>query len=295
MKFKYILEYGAVRFLDLFFRLLPLKLSLKFGEYTGLLLSCLLPKRRKLIVDNLTKSFPDYSHDKIEEIATLVWRNLGKVAVEFIHLPLFSGPDFDRYITVEGKENVEKALTKGSGILMVTFHFTNWEITGITTQHLFRKLMAIARPMKNPLVENWVSNKRSSGGMKITLHREAVKASLKWLKQKNAMIGILADQNLYTGGIFVDFFGRPAATTTLPALLSLRCGSPVIICSSLRENGKFKVVYEPPLEFPVLSSKDDQLNQFTQQIQKRFEDIIRLHPENWFWIHNRWKRKSESV
>ena len=126
--------------------------------------------------------------------------------------------------------------------------------------------------------------------MDIILHRNAVRASLKWVKGGN-IIGILVDQNLYTGGEFVKFFGRPAATTTLPAILHARTGAPVIPTYCLRDGTGFRFFFEPPVFPPAGVSEDEQIKAHTQEISNRFEQIIRRTPQNWFWIHNRWKRK----
>jgi KDO2-lipid IV(A) lauroyltransferase len=144
--------------------------------------------------------------------------------------------------------------------------------------------------MRNPLVEKWIQARRTEGGNRIALHRDAVRATLKWLKQKN-IAGILADQNLYTGGTFVQFFNRPAATTTLPTLLHARTGAPVIFIYSLRKGSKFVIHYTARLSLPEGGDTESQLQNGTQIISDEMENLIRKYPENWFWIHNRWKRQ----
>ena len=187
---------------------------------------------------------------------------------------------------------MEKAIAEGKGVVLLAAHFSNWEVLGAYILKRFSRFTAIARPMKNPFVEKWVQSKRGSGGMKIILHRQAVRASLKWVREGN-IIGILVDQNLYTGGEFVNFFGRPAATTTLPALLHARTKAPVIITYSIREGRGFKAVFTPPIPPPVNLEGKDSIVEHTQEISSQLEQIIRQSPENWFWIHNRWKRKPQ--
>jgi KDO2-lipid IV(A) lauroyltransferase len=195
-------------------------------------------------------------------------------------------------VRVEGRQHIEAALRQKRGLLLIGFHFTNWEVTGVVAQALMRQVVAIARPMKNPWVEKWIQSQRAAGGMEIILHRQAAKAALRSLRQGRT-VGILVDQNLYTGGIFARFFGRPAATTTLPALLHERTGAPIVITYSLRENGAFRVVYEPPLAVPPAGRDPDaRVASITQAINDQIEKVVRRRPENWFWIHNRWKRHS---
>lgn len=289
--FKHRIEYALVRVFDLFFRLLPRPMAIATGEAIGTLMSFIIYKRDRLILSNLAHAFPEKTLAERKRIARAVWRNLGRTAVEFIRSKEYSAADLARYVEWENGELIDQAVKGGHGVIMLTAHFTNWEILGMAVQARYSNMMAISRPMKNPYVEKWVQAKRSSGGMTIILHREAVKASLKWVKSKN-IVGILVDQNLYTGGVFVDFFGRPAATTTLPALLHIRTGEPMFLLYILRVGNKFRVVIEP-IMFPKVANEDERPLVYTQTISNAVERLIRKYPENWFWIHNRWKRKPE--
>jgi len=286
---KYLLAYLPVFLLDCLFRILPKKVAIKIGEGAGFLLSFALWSRRKLVYKNLAHAFPKKTEAERRKIARAMWRNLGRVSVEFIRVSEITSKNYNTFFVEEGRSNYEKAMKENKGLILVGFHFTNWEYSGIGFQFFNRNVVAIARPIKNPWVEKWIQRKRSLSGMNIILHRQAVKESLRVLK-KREVIGILTDQNLYTGGIFVDFFGRPAATTTLPALLHFRTGAPVILFYSMRENGKIKLVYGPPLKFPDRDNKDEWVKAATQIYTHQLEKVIREKPENWFWLHNRWKR-----
>jgi KDO2-lipid IV(A) lauroyltransferase len=246
-----------------------------------------------LVLDNLRQAFPEWTSARCAQVAARVWKNVGRVAAEFVRLDDVTPSNYKDYVFYDGYEHVEHAAALGRGIIFVTFHFTNWEMTGVGAQFELKRLIAIARPIKNPLVEAWVQRKRAASGMRIILHRQAVKESLRALRRGD-YIGILSDQNLYTGGVFVDFFGRPAASTTLPALLYARTDAPVIISYTLRENGRFKIVFEPPVKFPSVAAGSDPIEANTAFLAKELERIVRQKPENWFWVHNRWKRKPEA-
>lgn len=293
-KSKHLLEYLGVRLVCGLFHLLPARFSFWVGEQLGRVFSVVLPRRKALVLDNLEKAFPEKNRSERERIAARVWRNLGRTAVEFIRMPDVTKEKGKDIFITEGVENFEEAKKRGNGVIFITSHFTNWEITGVGCQFLAKNVVAIARPMSNPYVEAWVQSKRKKSGMKIILHRQAVRASLKVLK-KQAVIGILVDQNLYTGGIFVDFFGRPAATTTLPALLHLRTGAPIVMASTLRQKDRFRLIYDPPIYASDQGVSEERIREVTEKISHAVESMIRKHPENWFWIHNRWKRKPEGV
>ena len=291
-KWRYVLEYVPIAVLDFAIGILPRSWAVKVGEKIGTVISWFIPKRRALILKNLSEVFPNFSEQKRKRIADAVWRNLGRVAAEVIHMPDASENRLDEMFVLDGEEHLKKAKNLARGAIFIGFHFTNWELSGVGINHFFGDLTAIARPIKNPFVDAWINGKRIKGGMDIIYHRQAVKGCLRVLKS-NGGVGILVDQNLYTGGTFVDFLGRPAATTTLPALLHLRTKSPLLFLYCLRVGDKIKVVCEPPAEQLPTEQNEHSIKKITQIISNHLGDVIRQHPENWFWIHNRWKRQPE--
>lgn len=287
---EYLIEYALVRVIEAFFLLCPRAVALWLGERMGLLFCAILTSRRRLAMSNLEIAFPKMRPAERNRLVWNVWKSVGRTAVEFIRITDIDRNNFNDYFIVEGRENLDAAMSKGKGLVLVTLHFSNWEMCAVGTSYLVGQGVAIARPMKNPYVEKWVQRKRAAGGVSIILHRQAVKASLKILKEKKTL-GVLVDQNLYTGGVFVDFFGRPAATTPLPSLLSHRTGAPVLVAYCLREGKKFRLVYEPELTLTSSGAPEERLLANTQMISNELERVIKGSPENWFWIHNRWKRK----
>jgi Kdo2-lipid IVA lauroyltransferase/acyltransferase len=289
---RYFIEYIPVRAFDLFFQIWPRSWALRMGELLGVLMSFVILPRRRLVLKNLSDSFPEKTRDEIRLIAGKFWRNLGRVAVEFIRVTDINRDNVDDFFIWEGKEHYDRAMSQEKGVIAIGFHFTNWEYCGLILRMAWNDVVAIARPMKNPYVEKWVQGKRGDAGMEIILHRNAVRAGLKTLKNKRSL-GVLVDQNLRAGGVFVNFFGRFAATTTLPALLHSRTGAPVVLVYLLREGMKFRMVAEPPMEFPEAKEGEDWVKVHTQVISDHLERVIRRNPDMWFWIHNRWKRKPD--
>lgn len=284
---KYRCEYALLRFVDLLLQALPHTWAIGFGEWLCLRLPAIIPKRQALILDNLTKALPERSAEERARIAQAVWRNLGRTAVEFVRIADFSRRPLEDLVVMEGREHMDRAVAEEKGVIILTAHFTNWELTGSFIQRQFGSMTAIARPVHNPYVERWVQRKRLAGGMTIIPAQDAVKASLKCLKAKGN-VGILIDQSL-SSGLLVDFFGRPAGTTTLPALLHVRTGAPVVMTYTLRDGDRFRHVFQPVV-FPPVAEDADRIQIYTKTINVLFEDLIRRYPENWFWIHNRWKR-----
>jgi KDO2-lipid IV(A) lauroyltransferase len=287
---RYFIEYSLVRFIEFCFSILPKSVAAFLGRGIGVMCFLFLGSRRRLAKSNLSIAFPEMSESDRSAIVRKAWENIGQTAVEFVRMPRLKNNTLEDDFMVDGRQNLEAALKVNKGVIIATLHLGNWEMLAVGTRLIAGSGTAIARPMKNPYVEAWVQGKRSGAGVPIILHRQAVRASLKILRD-NKVIGILLDQNLYTGGVFVDFFGRPAATTTLPALLQDRTGAPIVVSYCYRENGKFKLVYEPPLVFPSDGTPEARILNNTQIISNHLENIVRKHPDKWFWIHNRWKRK----
>ncbi|MCC6140240.1 MAG: lysophospholipid acyltransferase family protein [Nitrospira sp.] len=284
-------EYALVRFADLLFHALPRSWAIGLGEQLSLAVSHVIAKRRDLVLRNLALSFPDKSDAARARIAEEVWRNLGRLAVEFSRVSDFTGGSLDRSVDIEGREYVEAALKEGKGIVGLTAHFTNWELTGALVQRLYGNMTVIARPVRNTLIDRWVYEKRTASGLNIILPKDAVKASLKCLKNKG-IIGMMIDQSLSSGGVFVEFFGRPASSTTLPALLHIRTGAPVMFAYLIRTGARFRLVFEPVV-FPPVEDPAARIQVYTQVMATQFEQVIRRHPESWLWLHNRWKRQPD--
>ncbi len=288
---KRTLEYALVRVADLLFHVLPRSWAIGLGEQLSLIVSHVITKRRDLVLRNLALSFPEKSDAARARIAEEVWRNLGRLAVEFSRVSDFTDGSLDRLVDIEGREYVEAALKEGKGIVGLTAHFTNWELTGALVQRIYGNMTVIARPVRNTLIDRWVYEKRTASGLTIILPKDAVKASLKCLKNKG-IIGMMIDQSLSSGGVFVEFFGRPASSTTLPALLHLRTGAPVMFAYLIRNGTRFRLVFEP-VTFPPVEDPAARIQIYTQVMTTQFEQVIRRHPESWLWLHNRWKRQPE--
>lgn len=284
-------EYALVRVADLLFHLLPRSWAIRLGEQLSLIVSHIITKRRDLVLRNLALSFPEKSDAERAHIAQAVWRNLGRLAVEFARVSDFTDGSINRLVEIEGREHLDAALKEGKGIIGLTAHFTNWELTGALVQRVLGNMTVIARPVRNQLIDRWVFEKRTASGLTIILPKDAVKASLKCLKNKG-IIGMMIDQSLSSGGVFVEFFGRPASSTTLPALLHIRTGAPVMFAYLVRNGERFRLVFEPVI-FPPVEDPATQIQIYTQVMTTQFEQVIRRYPESWLWLHNRWKRQPE--
>ena len=172
-------------------------------------------------------------------------------------------------------------------MLFVTGHFGYWELQALVHGLRLQPMSVMARALDNPLLHDLLERMRTRTGNGVIYRQGTLRRALRLL-QAGGSVGILIDQSL-SSGLLVDFFGRPAGTTTLPALLHMRTGAPVVMTYTLREADRFRHVFRPVV-FPPVSEDADRILIYTKTINTLFEDLIRRYPENWFWVHNRWKR-----
>lgn len=296
---KYQLEYSLVWILSCLARLLPWSTIPFFSRIGGYVISMLFAKRRRLVYENLKQAFPSWEQAERNHVAEIFWRNIIGTALECLRaLHQDSSAWMLTNITLENTQILDAALKKGKGVLLHTGHFGNWEFAGARIALAGYPLAVVGRRQRNPYFDRWLLNYRCRTGMTIFNHHQAVRETQKWLRN-NGCLGILADQNLYKGGIFVQLLGRPAATTTLTALLHFKLGSPIVGVFPYRKEGVHRIRFEN-IEIPddIVSGNLDRAEKVagaTQYLTDRIDSWIRQDPPNWLWGHNRWKRQPEAA
>jgi len=268
--------------------------KLRIGFFTGMfgLFYYLSPRQRLITIHNLRRAFPEKNTSEIKAVAKGVYRTLGTVAADFFEIPSLTKENIGDLVEVEGLENCKKALEKNRGLLMFGAHFGNWELSAVTVSLLLKPVVVIYRPLDSSILDNLVLWVRSSVGNIPVPKDRAMRQMLRSLK-KNEILGILLDQNVaWQEGVFVDFFGRPACTTNGLALLALHTDAPVLPGYILRlENGKYKLVIKEEMQVVRTGDEDEDILINTQNFTRVIEDIVRQQPDQWLWIHQRWKTK----
>lgn len=272
------------------FSAIPRKIRREIFVALFLLFYHLAPRRRLIAIHNLKRAFPEKNMNEIIDIAKGVYRNMAIVAADFFDIPKLTPDNFRDLIEVEGLEHCRKALEKNKGVLLFGGHFGNWELGAIALSLAVKPSVFIYRPLDNPLLENLVTWVRSCTG-NIPLAKDfAMRSMLRHLK-KNDILGILIDQNASIAeGVFVDFFGRPACTTTGLALLALHTGAPVLPGYALRlDDGRYRFIFGEEVEIVRTGDRDQDVLINTQNFTRIVETTIRKYPDQWFWVHQRWK------
>jgi Kdo2-lipid IVA lauroyltransferase/acyltransferase len=274
------------------FRLIPLGVRRAIFKILFRLFYHASAKQRLIALHNLRRAYPEKSIDEIEAIAKGVFRHMGIVLAELFEMPFITRETLADWVTVEGLEHVEAALAKGKGVLSIVAHFGNWELMTVAVPLLIRPMQIIYRPLDSPIMDNLLGWSRTKHGNSLIPKGGSGKRIIRLLRE-NSPIGILSDQNVDKNeGVFVDFFGRPACTSVGTAVLAMQSGAPVIPAFMPRmPDGRYKLVILPAVEITQTDNHESDLIVNTQRFAKVVEDMVRRYPDQWFWIHQRWKTK----
>ncbi len=278
-----------------FIKILPFRIALRFGGGLGIF-AYRIDKRHRLITeDNLARSFPEKSPEEIKAIARSVFRNLGYSIIEFIRSARY-GQRFGEYITIDDYPRYLKALEKGRGLLLLTAHCGSWELLALAQSLKKPPIGVVVRPLDNPYLDSLVSGLRTQFGNSLIGKVKGMREILRWLEQGGG-VGILLDQNVKAKeGVFVDFFGRPACTNKGLALMATRTKAPVLP-AFIRRVGLDRHEIFIGDEIPLIETgdKDADVAANTQAYTRAIEDFIRKYPDQWFWMHRRWKTRPEAA
>lgn len=269
---------------------LPLKGVRCLGSSLGSLIA-LCSGRKKEVIERIQHCL-DVEESEARSIYKRMYRNLGMTALETLRLPHMSDDERDEVIEYIGADKINGI--EGSYLAAVG-HTGNWEwLAAAGTPKLGRTLNIVVKSLKPESLNTWITDTRSVWGTKVHDRRGSVRDLLKVLKS-NDPIGFIIDQNAKRNwGIFVDFFGQPACTTDGLAQLSAISKCPVYPVFCRREQGTHRIIVEvhDPLPAPADRSEAS-IHELTQAVTKRLEDFIRQYPDQWIWMHRRWKTKPD--
>ena len=271
---------------------LPRSLCLSIGNGLGRLAFRLDGRHRAIALLNLAVAFgKDRSEPERQALARQAFEHFGRTMADIIKISGYPREKILRLIRTEGAEHLRKALSKGRGALVFTAHFGNWEVATAAIAAI-SPTRVIARPLDNRFLEKELAKLRMKFGAEIISKFKAGKPILQSLKN-NEIVGIVIDQNvLRSQAVFVDFFGKPAATTPALATFHVRTGASIVpvFCYPLR-NGLYRIKFFEPVE-PALSGPQEQdVLKITQICTKMIEREIGQNPGLWLWVHNRWKTR----
>lgn len=276
------------------FAVLPYRLALRAGELLGLLVFCAWGSRRKIAVENISKSLPLLGGAKTaRQIARSSFRNMGRSFAEVAKIYYGLGRTLVENAEIRGMEHYAGAKAKGKGVILIGGHCGNWELAALVFGARVDSSTGVARKQNNPYLNAFVEKMRATFGNRIIYKRGALKAVLSVLK-KGESVGVLMDQAVVKSeGYIVDFLGRGAWTTKMPALIARKTGAAVIPAFIHREGERQVLTIHPE----AVLSEDPDIEAAAVRDTERFagiiEEYVRAYPSEWLWIHRRWKRVSQ--
>jgi KDO2-lipid IV(A) lauroyltransferase len=277
---EYALALAALKSLEI----LPLSIAFWLAGGFTWLLDLAVPRLRRTALQNLAFALPDEDPGRIVDG---VFRSIARLLVAFARFPAIRHDTLPRWIRLEGSEHYERAIAAGRGVLFATAHLGNWELSAYAHALFAAPMNVVVRPLDNPLIDRLVERRRSLSGNRPIFKKDYARAILKALAANQA-VGILIDQNASEdSGVFVDFFGTPACAGTGFAKLAARSGAAVIPGFAIWSEKEQRHVlrFYPPVPMTGDAARD------TQALQSQLEAVIREYPDQWLWIHRRWKTR----
>ena len=283
------LEYGVVVAVRTLARLLPRTASLALGTALGRVFHLFHGRRRELAVANLRAAFPERSEADCRAILRAAFDQFGRHVVDFLNFDAMGRDQMMGLVEWQGDEHVQRAMAKGRGVMYFTGHFGCWELQIMVHAYRFGPIVMVARTLDNPLLERLIERIRSRVGTRVLSRQGAIRGLLGALTRRES-VGMMIDQHIQDrSAVVVNFFDRPASTTSTIAALALRTGAPIIPVFALPlPGGRYRMIYEAPIE-PPSSDDPDAVQTYTERCTAVLEQYVRRDPHLWLWMHRRWR------
>lgn len=293
LAYKWLVGASASLAMRIVSALLPFGVAQALGRFGGRMAWLLRPSDRSLALENLAIALPEKSPDERFAIAKESFARVGKSAMEWVAVRRIEDR-IGEVVEIVGREHLEAAFARKKGVIWINAHISNWELMAAAVSRAGYPCNVIATTVRYAALNRWTIEKRGRYGVH-TIERESPASGRELLRvlRNNEVIGILADHDTKVPSVQVDFFGRPAWTAIGVAELVVRLGASMV--SGFMEPvgpRKWRVVVSPPIFPPENVPKREQLRHakdLTQLFTKATEDHIRAHPEDWAWMHRRWK------
>ena len=287
------LEYAAAWIGIKFLGLLPRAAARSVGATFAAAAYTLRPRLRRAAMFNLRLAFPDWTDAKRRSAVRGMVRQIGWMAGEFSQFPKYTRGNINRVVTVDGFENFDAARQRGKGVLFLTGHMSAWELAPFAQAISGYPLHFLVRPIANPRVDALINSYRCRSGNQPIEKNRSARAILKILAD-GGTVGVLADHNTdIEESVFVDFFGVPASTTSGLARIALRTDAAVVPGFLFWDPGgrKYCLQFQPAVELARGGDEEADVIENTARFTKVIEDFVRAHPDQWLWVHRRWKTR----
>jgi KDO2-lipid IV(A) lauroyltransferase len=250
------------------------------------------PRLRRVGLFNLRLAFPDWTERQRRDVLAGLFKNFGRMLADFAHFPRWNRENIESLIIYDGFENYAQAQSEGRGVLFLTAHFGNWELGSFAHGVYGYPCRFIVRELDNPLVDELINRYRCLSGGKAVEKRDFAREVLRAFAQGQA-VGVLIDQNMVPSeGMFVEFFGRLACTTTGPARVAKKTGVPIVLGLVIWDSklNKYRLRFDS-VEWIKREDAEEEILVNTANFTRLIENYARRYPEQWLWVHRRWKTR----
>ena len=287
---KNIFEYILFLLLSFLCRALGLRLSRKFSSFISFFFFYILPIRKDVVLDNLKHAFPKLTLDDINKIAYGSYKNFAITLVEILYLPWTTDEQIKKVIQFHNLDLINVKEQEKNGVILLSAHFGNWEYCAISAGVLLKKkLSVIVKSQRNPYVNNWLNRARTRWTNEIVPLGVSIRNIYSELLNKG-IIALVADQRGPEDSIKLEFFGRKTSVYTGPAILALKMNSPLIYGISVRQpDFSYKVEIIEISKSNLPDDFEEKVKVLSERMLNYLEKIIRENPDQWFWMHKRWK------
>ena len=289
------LEYLGVRTLIGLVRVMPDALVRGCGNLLGLAFYTIDRAHRRIAERNLAAAFPVRPPAERRRIVRAAFEHFGRLLFEILAFSTLSPKAMLARVEFDGEERARLAYAQGKGVLFVTGHFGFWELHAVVHALQLAPIGVLARALDNPHLNGLLERIRQRTGNTVIYRQGTIRRVMRML-QTGQGVAVLIDQHIQgRDAIYVDFFERPAATTSAVAALALRTGAPVVPVFALPlGGGRYRMIYEHPVE-PPREEGPDAVREFTQRCTDVLEMYVRRHPDVWLWMHRRWRDTGPST
>jgi KDO2-lipid IV(A) lauroyltransferase len=279
---KHALEYLAAAFVVGTLRWAPLSVARPLARSYAALLDRAIPRLRRTAYANLARALPEADPKATTDG---VFDSIGRLLLTFARFPSLNRGNIERWIRYDGLDNLDSAQARGRGVLIATGHLGNWELSAFAHALLSAPMNVVVRPLDNPHIDRLVERRRALSGNRIIEKKDAARAILRALAAGEC-VGILVDQHASPEeGVVVPFFGIPASSNAALVRFAHRTGAPVVPGFALWSDAKNRYVLRFYPEIPMTGD----VTADTAAVQRCLESVIREHPDQWLWLHRRWK------
>ena len=264
----------------------------RWAQWLGAVAFLVLTKERRRAMEHLRLALGrELPPQRLKEIALCSFQSLAMSGIECLRMEKLGAQRLLGLIQVDGWEHVEEARRKGKGGIFVTGHLGNWELCAVYVALRGLPMNVVARRIYVEELDRRLVSMRSAMGVRTLYRDQSMRVMLRCL-ERNEFLGILPDQDVRRiGGIFVEFFGRPAHTPVGPALLALASGAPLLLARDVRVGTRHHIMVDPPVYADRSAPRQEEVRRLVSLYTRRLEEFVRENPGQWVWMHRRWRTR----